>query len=257
MDIQKIKYTKLYLQKNEIQKINPIFRKRFIMLTSISRDITILSKLMCYVDNNKDEEEVLKHANKMCSLFFLTTFISKIYEMWIFLDKNHILDELSKKADISSELKQNIDAINSFFGDVRKRRIFAFIRDKFSFHYEYRNDIDEVIKTSFDKFGDNDFQMYLTEHDSANDVFPSLDAVILMSIFQEMQEIGFTNLDDKQKLEILFSFVRDVSKLAMEFISEYLTEAFPVKWEQKEEEIEIEVPEISTVELPIIAVKKK
>src|SRR3989338_1251308 len=96
---QKIKYTRLFLQKDEITKINPLYRKRYIMLTSIVRDITLLSKCHYYVRNKKHTEEILQYANTMASIFFLTTFISKIYEMWVFITKNGILKELERKSN--------------------------------------------------------------------------------------------------------------------------------------------------------------
>jgi hypothetical protein len=118
------------------------------------------------------------------------------------------------------------------------------------------NHIDPIINSAFDKFGKDDFQVYLTNNDSANDVFPSLNSVILMSIFQKMDELKFS-IEDEQKKRKLFSLAGEGAKLVMEFCPTYLTECFPVQWEQKEEEIEIEVPEISTVDLPIITLKNK
>ena len=119
------------------------------------------------------------------------------------------------------------------------------------------NHIDPIITNAFEKFGDNDFQMYLTENDSANDVFPSLNTVILMSIFQKMDELKFSVTETDEKMKLLFSLTSEGTKLVMEFCPTYLTEAFPIKWEQREEEIEIDVPEISTIELPIITLKNK
>ena len=252
---QKIKYTRLFLQKDEITKINPLYRKRYIMLTSIVRDITLLSKCHYYVRNKKHTEEILQYANTMASIFFLTTFISKIYEMWVFITKNGILKELERKSN-SHALQKSIDDINKFFADTQKKGIFEFIRHSFSCHYEYMDHIDPIINDAFERFGDNDFQMYLTESDSANDVFPSLNAVILMSIFQKMDELKFS-IANEQKKEILVSLAGEGAGLVMEFCQLYLTEVFSLKWEQKEQDIEIEVPEISSIELPIITLKNK
>lgn len=197
------------------------------MLTSLVRDVTLLSKLLHYTRNKKHKEDVLQYANTAASLFFLTTFISKIYGMWIFLDKNQILGELNGKNN-SIELQKSIGSINSFFNDTKKKGIFEFIRHSFSCHYEYMNHIDPIISNVFDKFGDDDFQVYLTENDSANDIFPSLNSVILMSIFQKMDELKFSATDE-QKLKILFSLAGEGAKLVMEFCPTYLTESFPVK----------------------------
>lgn len=260
MSNQKIKYTRLFLRKDEITKIGPLYRKRYIMLTSLVRDVTLLSKFLHYVNNKKPTEEVLQYANTMASIFLLNTLISKIYEMWVFITRNGILKELKLKTN-SSALQKSIDDINAFFldtqmGSTKEGLLFEFIRHSFSCHYEYMNHIDPIISNAFEKFGDNDFQMYLTENDSANDVFPSLNAVILMSIFQKMDELKFS-VTDEQKMKLLFSLTGDGAKLVMEFCPTYLIEAFPIKWEQREEEIEIDVPEISTIELPIITLKNK
>lgn len=255
MSTQKIKYTRLFLQKDEIRKLNSLFRKRYVMLTSLVRDVTLLSKLLHYTRNKKHKEDVLQYANTAASLFFLTTLISKIYEMWVFLDKNKILNELNG-INKSAELQKNIDAINSFFANTKKKGIFEFIRHSLSFHYEYMNHIDPIINSAFDKFGDDDFQVYLTKNDSANDVFPSVNSIMLMIVFKKMDELQFSATNE-QKMKTLFSLAGEGAKLVMDFCHIYLTEIFLVKWEKKEEEIEMEVPEISTIELPIITLKKK
>lgn len=261
MSNQKIKYTRLFLQKDEIAKITPLYRKRYIMFTSIVRDVTLLSKFLHYVRNKKPKEEILQYANTMAYEFFLTTLISKIYEMWVFITRNGILEELKQNTN-SSALQKSIDDINALFLDTQTEStkeglLFEFIRHSFSCHYEYMNRIDPIISNAFEKFGDNDFQVYLTENDSANDVFPSLNAVISMSIFQKMDELKFSVTDEQQKMKLLFSLTNEGAKLVMEFCLTYLTEAFPIQWEQREEEIEIDVPEISTIELPIITFKNK
>lgn len=254
MSTQKIKYTRLFLQRDEIAKIKPLYRKRYVMLTSIVRDVTLLSKCLHYVGNKKPKEEILQYANTMASLFFLTTLISKIYEMWVFITRNNILKELQQRNN-STELKKSIDDINTFFSNTQKKGVFEFIRHSFSCHYGYKSHIDPIISGAFDKFGDNNFQVYLTENDSANNVFPSVNSVIMMSIFQKMDELQFVATNE-QKIKILFSLTGEGAKLVMEFCPIYLTEVFSIKWEKKAEEIEMEVPEISTIELPIITKNK-
>lgn len=254
MGNQKIKYSKLSLSKAQMQKIDPLYRKRYIMLTSMLRDVTLLSKCLYYTRNNKSTEKVLQYANTMASIFFLTTLISKIYEMWVFITNNKILEELTRQSN-SPELQKNVDNINAFFSNDQKKGIFEFIRHKFSCHYEYMNDIDPVIDEAFEKFDDKDFQMYLSEDNSANDVFPSLNSVILLSIFKKMDELGFS-IDNKEKMRELFSLTGEGAKLVMQFCPIYLTEKFPLQWNQ-EEVIEIEVPGISTIKLPIVVLNTK
>jgi len=253
MNNQKIKYHKLSLSREEINKLNPLFRKRYIMLTSIMRDATLLSKLIHYTRNSDYTKIELKYANTMASLFFLTTFISKGYEMWAFITRNKILEELNNQSN-SIELQKSVDDINKFFSDTRKKGIFEFIRHKFSCHYEYENDIDVIINDAFGRFQGKDFQMYLSSTDSANDIFPSLNSVILICIFKQMDDLGFSG-SDEDKMKTLFLLTGEVAKLIMNFCPLYLTEIFPVKW-NLEEEMEIDVPEISTVKLPVIVIKR-
>lgn len=252
METRKLKYTILSLPKVEVQKLDAKSRKRFIMLTSILRDTTLLSKLIYYTKNSNELKiDILKYANTMASIFFFTTFISKIYEMWIFLTKNKILDELLNKSK-SSELASAIDSIKNFFADEKKEKLFAFIRNSLGFHYEYYDQIDSKINEAFDKFEDRGFTIFLTEDNAANDVFPSLNTVILISIFKIMDELGYNLTDPKSKMEKLFSLVGEGAKMAMDFCPAYLVEMFLVKWDQKEKEIEIEVPHISSIKLPIL-----
>jgi len=252
MNNKKIKYVRLFLPKEEMNKIDPRYRKRHIMLTSIMRDVTLLSKFIYYTKNNKPTEQILNYANTMASIFFLTTLISKIYEMWVFLTKNEILTELKNKSN-SLELQRSIDDINKFFSNPKKRGIFEFIRHKFSCHYEYLDDVDSVINEAFEEFEENDFQMYLTEHDSANDIFPSLNSVILLCIFKEMDSLGFSESNQK-KMETLFTLTGEGAGLVMKFCPIYLVEGFPIKWNQ-DGELEVDVPDISTIDLPIIVHK--
>ena len=67
-----------------------------------------------------------------------------------------------------------------FFSDKKVKDIFAFIRDKFGFHYEYQNDVDEMIENASKQF--SEFEMWLSD-DSANEIFASSNAVMLEVVF--------------------------------------------------------------------------
>lgn len=255
MTTRKYTYKVLTLPKSEIEKLDPLLRKRYIMITSIVRDVTILSKLLVFVDNDKPTNQILGYAKTTASMFFLTHFISKIYEMWVFLTKNRILEELNNMKK-SKDLQDALVHLKTFFSDEKKRKLFAFIRDKLSFHYEYQDDIDPIINEAFNKFNENDFQMILTEEDSANDIYPSLNAVIMLSMFAEMDKLGYQE-DEKGKVNNLFKLAGEGAKIVMTFCPLYLTEMFPVKWNQAEQEITVDVPSINSIKLPMIVHNKE
>ena len=253
----KVKLVKLSIPKSELNKLSAQERKRYIMLTCMMRDLTLLNKCLIYSKNDTPKEQVIGYANTMAGIFFLTTLISKITEMWVFLKENRILDELEKQ-QISPELQNCVSGINAFFdkeeGNEKNEKIFKFIRNKLTFHYEYQNNIDKTIHEGFNKFKDNDFEMWLCKTDSANDIFPSTNAIILLTIFNEMGKVGFSG-DDHKKMKDLFDLAIQGTKLFQEFCPLYLTEAFHVKWTQAQD-IELEVPDVLTVKLPIVVAKK-
>ena len=70
-----------------------------------------------------------------------------------------------------------------------------------------------------------------------------------------MQQLGFVG-DEKQLMDIIFKLTLKIARLFQEFSTFYLTEAFSVKWEQQKE-MEIDVPLISEVTLPLIISRRK
>ena len=265
MNKNKINYTKLVLSKEELAKIAPLYRKRYIMFISMIRDLTLLSKFIHYTSNSCDteaKESLLQYANTMASIFFLTTLISKIHEMWNFLRRNDIMEEL-QTSSLSPELKKSLDEINSFFlknpnrseEKTKENKLFEFIRNKFGFHYEYKDEIDPIINEAFDKFKDKEFEMYLTEVDSANDIFPSLNSVVFICLLKKMNSLAFPG-DDQQKMRELFLLAAKGAGLFVNFCSLYLAERFKIKWESVKE-VKIKAQDISKIKLPVIVVKNK
>jgi hypothetical protein len=244
--MEKIKLTKLTLSQEESNKLDPKQKKRFLMFTCFIRDLNLLQKCLLYANNGKTTDEIQESAKTTISFFFLKTLISKIHEMWFFLNRNKVLDDYPQFSDT---LKEKIKPIQDFFSE--EDNILAFIRNKFGFHYEYWNDIDQEIDTSFQKI--KTYEAWLSSENSANEIFSSSNAIILDVIFSKMKNLGFSG-DEKQLMGELFKLTLKFANLFRDFTVYYLTEVFPIKWEQ-EKELETEAHRISEILLPLIVIK--
>jgi len=247
--MKKIKLTRLTLSQSEMNKLDKKEKKRYIMFTCMLRDLNLLEKCLLYIDNEKPTKQPYIAANTTIGFFFLKTLISKIHEMWFFLNKNKILDDHSI---FSNELKAKRDEIQEFFSDKKIKDIFSFIRNKFGFHYEYWDDVDALIDNATKNL--ENFEAWLSSGNSANEIFASSNDIILKVIFLKMQKLKFAG-DAEQLLNTLFDLTLKGACLFQEFSAFYLKETFPIKWEEHEE-VEIEAPLISEVRLPLIVARE-
>lgn len=246
--MKKVKLTKVVLTQSEINKLDEKEKKRFIMIASIMRDLNLLQKCLVYINNNKPTDEPSMLANTTIHLFFLKTLIAKIHEMWVFLQRNKVLDE---NQNFSADLEKKSDEIKKFFCDEKIKNIFLFIRNKFGFHYEYWDDVDELIATAL---ADVDcYEAWLSSDNSANEIFATSNLVIWKVVVKEMQTLGFSG-DEKQLMKTLAELSLKGARIFREFSTFYLAEAFSVKWEQHKE-MEIDAPLISEVTLPLIVAR--
>jgi len=245
--MKKVKLTKLILSKKEIDKLSPQEKKRYIMFTCMVRDLNLLQKCLLFIGNDDSSDKASGSAKTTMSFFFIKTLISKIHEMWTFLSRNKILQG---STGFSKELKEKCGEIEKFFSDKKVKNIFAFIRNKFGFHYEYQNDVDEMIENASKQF--SEFEIWLSD-DSANEIFASSNAVMLEVVFSEMKRLGFSG-DTKSLMLQLYELAVTGARLFREFSVFYFAEAFPVNWERREE-VEIEAPLYSQVKLPLIVAK--
>ncbi len=243
-DSGKIKLVKLLLEREELNKMSPKEKKRYLMLTFILRDLNLLQKCLVYSDNKKPSQKALVAANTTIHFFFLKELISKIQEMWTFLNKNRVLDD---HPTFSCKLKAERDDILNFFSDKKVEEIFSFIRNKFTFHYEYFDDVDPLIEAAMNSF--DQLEMWLSPG-SGNEIFPSSNAVTLRVIFSKMSDLVFEG-DDKILMKKLFNLALNGAQMFRKFSVSYLVEAFYIN-SRKEEEIELDVPSISEVHLPLI-----
>ena len=241
-----IKLTELVLPKEQLDKMDKKSKKRYVMFTCMIRDLNLLQKCLIFAGKEKPSSEPLQSANTTIGFFFLKTLLSKIYEMWIFLNRNKVFESLD-----DDTLKQKAEEIKAYFSDEKVLGIFEFIRNKFGFHYEYWDDVDEKIDDVTKLLPD--LKMWLSNEDSGNEIFPSTQAIILKVIFNEMERIGFEG-DDQKMMNYLFDFGTQGARILQEFSAHYLSTAFQLKWEVKEE-LDVEVPLISDVYLPLLVAK--
>jgi len=244
--MKKVKLTKLILPKREMDKLGPQEKKRYIMFTCMMRDLNLLLKCLLFVGNERSSEKPSASAKTAMSFFFLKTLISKIHEMWTFLRKNKILQTPSS---FSKDLKEKCDEIENFFSDKKVEGIFAFIRDKFGFHYEYQNDVDAMIEEASQKFPE--FEIWLSD-DSANEIHVSSNEVMLEVIFDEMKQRGFSG-DRESILRQLYELAVTGSRLFRGSSVLYVVEALGA-W-KRQEQVEIEAPQHSQVKFPFIMAK--
>lgn len=222
-------------------------KKRFIMISSMLRDLNLLQKCLIYISNEKPREDPYIAANATIGFFFLKTLISKIHEMWTFLNKNCILKDYSTFSD---EMKQKTDRIVEFFNKDKVEEIFAFIRDKFGFHYEYQDDVDALVDNAIKDF--EYYEAWLSSENSGNEIFSSSNSIILKIVLTEMKK--YFQGDERELLNKLYDLSLEGARLFRDFCVFYLVSNFQVTWEQMDE-IEIEVPLISEVQLPLIVTR--
>jgi len=241
-----ISFEKVIISSNEIKKMLPREKKRYLMLTNILRDLNLIQKLLLFVKHSDKKEAVLKSADITMSFFFLKTLISKNHEMWEFIKRNNIVDE---KNQFSRELKSSLTLITNFFKDQKISKLFGFIRNKFGFHYEYQADVDPLINEAMDSFPR--IEMWLSM-ESGNDIFASSNGIMMEVIFRKMERLGF-NGGNKELMNKLFDLTLRISRLFEGFSKNYLIEIILKNAPfHSEEKVEVKVPLLSKVDLPLV-----
>ena len=212
------------------------------MLTSILRDVIMLQKLLIFVNNSNPPCEILKSAKATQIIYFITTLGSTIHEAKRFLSKEKMLK------NITSDLVESRNAVSSFFACKQTREILRFIRDKFGFHYDTKDDLDPKIDSVF--VARPEIYMWLSDSDSCNDLFSSTDDVICEVIYNELQGLGFKG-NIQEFIGHLFDLVLDGAEVIVEFGRAYLAKCFSAKWLRQERAI-VDVPSLDDISLPLI-----
>ena len=242
-----VKLVKLTLSPSELEKLSPLQKKRYVMFTSILRDLMLLQKHLMITGNDTPSSAPEAAAHTTSLLYFLSTLISKIHEMWFFLNKNGIVDE---RETFSSSLASAFDPVEELLREGDVADLFSFVRNKFGFHYEYWDDVDDKIDRAIASL--DGLEMYLSS-DSGNDIYSSSNTVITAVIMDEMKLLGYTG-SPEDLLLTLWELTIDAAGKCANFSRAYLAEALPVTWEEHAE-IEIEAPRVSDISVPLLISK--
>ena len=96
----KVKLVKLILPQAEIEKLTAKDKKRYVMFTSMLRDLNLLQKCLVFVGNVDSSDTPSKSAKTTIAFFFLKTLISKIHEMGVFLEKTKVVESVGSLNDV-------------------------------------------------------------------------------------------------------------------------------------------------------------
>jgi len=238
-----VRLVKLVLPHEELEKLTATERKRYVMLTSILRDMTILQKYLIFAGGGQAQEtEVETSAEAIQILFVITTLGAKLHEAGIFLQKEGIVD------NVPIELYQVRQEVLDFYADDRTNAILKFIRNKFGFHYDTYDDLDPRIDDAFS--GLPEVRMYLSEDDAGNELFPSTNDVISSVLLEHAKCHGFEG-DRAEFVRYLFDVHLTGARVVSRFGRAYLVQCFPVQWTESER-FTIPAPSIDEVAIPPI-----
>lgn len=243
-----VSLNKIIIPNDAVRKMSKTYKRQYLMITNMLRDLNLLQKLLLFVGNNENKDEATMSANTTISFFFLKTLISKNYEMWEFMQKEGLL-----KKDLSTQSDSLRKQIIAFFSIKSNQDIFSFIRNKFGFHYEadpkYKKELENLIDPAMNV---HEMDMWLSNTDSGNEIFGSSNAIMLKVTFERMRNNGFIG-DDKGLMDQLFDLALKISGIFHDFYKLYLIENILAGITvQDMGEVKIEAPLLSQTKLPLI-----
>jgi hypothetical protein len=243
-----LEFHQLVLPKETIESLSPGYKKRLLMLMSMIRDMDLYRKMLIYGGKQKTGHEKLDEAILVTLVFSISKIlISKVYEIWQFLESEKIADE---KVDFSGNLLKRWNEIDTFFSEARNKELFCFIRNKFGFHFDHYPEIEPYIEKAMKEVGDLEF--WMGSDNSGNDVFSSSNTVMLIVLRNKMTELGFVGTEEEligqlQRLPIV------ISHSINEFCKGYLTEILlKDKSFQQKLTVTVVAPLLSEATLPLI-----
>ncbi|MBU4313060.1 MAG: hypothetical protein KJ706_10160 [Candidatus Omnitrophica bacterium] len=243
-----LEFHQLVLPKETVESLSARNKKRLLMLTSMIRDMDLYRKMLIYGGKQKTGYEKLDEAILVTMIFSISKIlISKIYEIWKFLESEKIREETS---GFSSALLERWNEIEVFFSEEKNKQLFCFIRNKFGFHFDHYQEIETYIEIAMKEVGD--FEFWMGNDSSGNDIFSSSNTVMLIVLRNKMIELGFVGTEEEligqlQKLPIV------VSHSINEFCKGYLTEVLlRDRSFQQKLTVAITAPLLSDVALPLI-----
>ena len=245
---RKLKFSLLVLSKDKVKKLSARDKKRLLMLTNMLRDMDLFRKMLVFVRKQKTGSKELDEASFVTLAFsFTKILISKVYEIWEFLNSEKIEQE---KVAFSDSLSKWWNEIEAFFLEEKNKKLFCFIRNKFGFHFDYYPDLEPYIEDAMNEVGNLEF--WMGNDSSGNDVFASSSTVMLTVLRNKMRELGFAGNEEGligqlQRLPIQISYIMN------EFCKGYLTEII-LKGHAFDEKstIAVTAPLLSKVNLPLI-----
>lgn len=245
---RKLEFHQLVLPKAIVESLSARDKKRLLMLTSMMRDMDLYRKMFVYGGKQKTGHEKLDEAVFVTLIFSISKIlISKIYEIWKFLESEKIVEE---KVGFSTDLLGRWNEIEAFFFEEKNKKLFCFVRNKFGFHFDYYSDIKPYIEDAMREVGDLEF--WMGNDSSGNDIFASSNTVMLTVLRNKMTELGFIGTEEEligllQKLPIV------ISHSINEFCKGYLTEILlKGKSFQQKLTVTVTAPLLSEVNLPLI-----
>jgi hypothetical protein len=245
---RKLKFSLLVLSKDKVERFSSRHKKRLLMLTNMLRDMDLFRKMLLFVKEQKTgSKELDKAAFVTLAFSFTKILISKVYEIWEFLNREGIDQE---KSTFSGSLSKWWNEIEAFFFEKKNEELFCFIRNKFGFHFDYYSDIEPYIEDAMNEVGDLEFWM---GNDSAgNDIFASSNTVMLTVLRNKMRELGFTGNEEEligelQRLPIQISYF--MNEFCKGYLAEVLLKEYPF---YEKSTVVATVPLLSKVNLPLI-----
>jgi len=245
---KKLEFHQLLLPKETVKSLSARDKKRLLMLTSMMRDMDLYRKMFVYVGKQKTGHEKLDEAVFVTLIFSISKIlISKVYEIWKFLESEKIVKE---KAGFSADLLERWNEVEAFFSEEKNKQLFCFIRNKFGFHFDHYQEIEAHIEKAMKEVGDLEF--WMGSDSSGNDVFTSSNTVMLIVLRNKMTELGFVGSEEEligqlQKLPIVISYSMN------EFCKGYFTEVLlKGKSFQQKLTVAVTAPLLSEVNLPWI-----
>ncbi len=243
--MDRVRMTKLSLDVKKIKDWPPEKKRRFIMLTAILRDLIVHHKLLMYVAGRETEDGFLRAGDETMRVTFSTLLIGKLCEMAKFIHNEGLRDDPSLTHSMRSKLKGLYDLFEA--NDSRVRKLFEFVRNKLAFHYEHMDDIEPMLEDAMDALPS--FDMFLSETDSANEVYAGTTEITWRLIVGKMSELRFQG-DTTQLIKELIDVILKSTAILREFSSEYMSEMLPEGSITGEETKEIEVKHLSEIDLP-------
>lgn len=251
LKLKRIKLHKFIIDKSEFDRLDSKSKKRFTMITLFLSDLHLLFKNILLNRNAEMPIKELKPIEWISYSIQLRIVVAKIFEIWNFFNKNHILADQNT---FSNELKAKAATMSNYFkkNNEQVNKLFSFVRNKMSFHYEYQDGIDSILDIEFKRM--NEIELWISD-DDANSMFVASDLVVVNSILKKMKDLNFSGTDDKL-FKQLFNLTMDTAKICRSFCISYLDCYYIsvlniIKGDIKK----LDVPSIKKVEIPLFLTK--